>query len=292
MRVYDDFSMFCSNLRMTNETIKKIRNRYSQITKRINNDYRNINSANSYSRYVGSYGRGTEIWTSDIDIIVILPYETYVRFNNYKGNGQSALLQEVKQSLQKTYSNSHSKSDGQVIGINFNDNISFEIVPVFLNKNGSYTYPDTHNDGTWKVTDPKPEISTINNFNKITNGNLKRLCRMTRAWKSHCNVPMNGILIDTLAYDFMKNWKYKKESYLYYDFMSRDFFNYLSNISPSQRYSFAPGSTKKVYIDDLFQAKARKAFNHAKNAIEYANNNKFYSSNQKWREIYGTKFPI
>lgn len=48
-----------------------------------------------------------------------LPYSTYEKFNAYKSNGQSALLQEVKGVLQKTYSTSYVKGDGQVIGINF-----------------------------------------------------------------------------------------------------------------------------------------------------------------------------
>ena len=44
------------------------------------------------SLYVGSYWRGTEIFTSDIDMIIRLPYKTYPKFNSYSGNDQSALL--------------------------------------------------------------------------------------------------------------------------------------------------------------------------------------------------------
>lgn len=101
MSVGDWFDVFCSNLRMDEEVILKIRNRYHQIVKRINIDYRNSTSETSYGLYVGSYGRGTEIWTSDIDMIVQLPYSTYKKFDNYTSNGQSALLQEVKTTLQK-----------------------------------------------------------------------------------------------------------------------------------------------------------------------------------------------
>ena len=176
---------------MSTDTVSRIQTRYHQITKRINLDYWNSSSETAHSLYVGSYGRGTEIWTSDIDIIVQLPYETYVKFNNYSQNGQSALLQEVKGVLQKTYSTSHIKGDGQVIGINFSDGINFEIVPAFLNKDGSYTYPDTNNGGSWKTTDPKKEIDAMNTRNNNTNKNLKRLCRMASAWKEKCPVPMS-----------------------------------------------------------------------------------------------------
>ncbi|AIY06644.1 hypothetical protein Plano_2679 [Planococcus sp. PAMC 21323] len=158
MSVSDYFSTFCSNLRMSSDNVNKIQYRYKQITKRINTAYRGSTSETANSFYVGSYGRGTKIWTSDIDVMVQLPYQTYKKFNDYTGNGQSALLQEVKNELEKTYSTSHLNGDGQVIAINFSDGISFEIVPAFINDGGSYTYPDTNNGGSWKSTDPKKKL--------------------------------------------------------------------------------------------------------------------------------------
>lgn len=291
MSVSEDFSVFNANLRMSDETVTTIKRRYHQITKRINQDYWNSDSETEHGLYVGSYGRGTEIWTSDIDMIVRLPYPTYEKFNNYSGNGQSALLQEVKYVLQKTYRTSHLKGDGQVIGIDFTDGISFEIVPAFINKNGSYTYPDTNNGGDWKITDPKKEIYAMNTENKESNKNLKRLCRMTRAWKQNCNVPMSGILIDTLAYKFMTNWQYKDKSFLYYDYMSRDFFEYLMNLDVNQDYWLAPGSMRRVMKNGNFQSKAATAYQDAKLAIQYESQKKLSSARKKWRDIYGSKFP-
>lgn len=291
MSVSDDFSKFCENLKMGTDTISNIQYRYHQITKRINLDYWNSTSDTSHSLYVGSYGRDTEIWTSDIDIIVQLPYATYEKFNNYSGNGQSALLQEVKGILQKTYSTSHIKGDGQVIGINFTDGINFEMVPAFINVDGSYTYPDSNNGGSWKITDPKKEIEAINTRNNGTNKNLKRLCKMARAWKANCNVPMSGILIDTLAYQFIIDWEYKDKSFLYYDFMSRDFFKFLKNIDEKQYYWLAPGSHRHVWKNGDFQSKAKTAYDNAVDAITFESTGQIDSSKKKWREIYGTKFP-
>jgi len=292
MSVSDYFSTFCSNLRMSDDTVSKIQRRYKQITKRINLDYREITSETSYSLYVGSYGRGTEIWTSDIDMIVQLPYDTYKKYDNYTSNGQSALLQDVKTALQNTYRTSHLKGDGQIIGINFDDGINFEIVPAFINKDKrSYTYPDTHNGGTWKVTDPRAEINAMNTRNNETNKNLKRLCRMARAWKGKNNVPMSGILIDTLAFKFINDWEHKDKSYTYYDWMSRDFFEYLKNLDKEKLYWLAPGSNRYVWKDGNFQTKASAAYSLSLEAIEKEFNGHSYSSKQKWREIYGTKFP-
>ena len=47
-----------------------------------------------------------------------------------------------------------------------------------------------------------------------------------RAWKSEWGVPIGGLLlIDTLAYQFIDGLGITKtESFVYYDFMNRDFF--------------------------------------------------------------------
>jgi predicted nucleotidyltransferase len=291
MSVGDYFSTFCTNLRMSSDTVSTIQRRYQQITKRINIDYWNSTSETSNSLFVGSYGRGTEIWTSDIDMIVRLPFATYEKFNGYSSNGQSALLQEVKNVIQETYSTSHIKGDGQVIGINFTDGIDFEIVPAFINEDKSYTYPDSNGGGSWKTSDPRREIAAMNSRDVETNKNLKRMCRMTRAWKHKSNVPMSGILIDTLAYKFIENWQYKDKSYIYYDFMSRDFFKYLSEIDREKTFWHAPGSSRYVWKDGNFQNKAKEAYDKSLIAITFESENRNLSAKQKWREIYGTKFP-
>ena len=291
MSVSNWFETFNSNLRMSSATVKTIQSRYKQITKRINIDYYGTTSETSNSIYVGSYGRGTEIFISDIDIIVRLPSSTYSKFNGYTSNGQSALLQEVRDVIKKTYSTTHLGGDGQVVVLKFTDDIRYEILPAFINKDGSsYTYPDTNDGGSWKTTNPKAEIDKINRTNNEWNKNLKRLCRMGRAWKKKCSVPISGLLIDTLAYNFMENWGNKDKSYLYYDFMSRDFFEYLKNQNTEKKYWLAPGSNQRVYRTGKFEYKAKQCYNISLEAIEKEKDYP-YTAKLKWREVYGTKFP-
>lgn len=180
----------------------------------------------------------------------------------------------------------------QVVKLNFTDGICFEILPAFINKDDrSFTYPDTNNGGRWRVTDPRSEIAQINESNGHWNKNLKRLCRMARAWKDKWDVPMGGLLIDTLAYNFLKQCEYRDKSFIYYDWMSRDFFHYLKNQNPEQSYWLAPGSNQYVYRKGLFEYKALRCYNIACEAIDYESSGMPYAANQKWREIYGTKFP-
>lgn len=90
------FNQFCGSLRFSDNDLSTIQYRYHSITKRINLDYWGSSSDTANSLYVGSFGRDTEIFTSDIDMLIRLPYETYKKFDSYSLNGQSALLQEVK----------------------------------------------------------------------------------------------------------------------------------------------------------------------------------------------------
>jgi hypothetical protein len=278
-------------LAIPTEKRSSIGTRYKNITKRLNQDFRDSTSDSSNSLYVGSYGRGTAIdGFSDLDMLFILPYEIYQQYNAYSGNGQSALLQAVRNSMQKTYSSSSIGADGQVVIVSFTDGITFEVVPSFVNKDDSYTYADSNDGGSWKVTNPKPEISTIAAGDNNTNGNLKRLCKMARAWKSKWSVPMGGLLIDTFAYRFLDSWEHKKDSYIYYDWMSRDFFKFLMNEDDSKSYWYAIGSNQLIYRRGSFSYKAKQCYNLTLEAIEKEKDYP-YSAKTKWRDIYGPKFP-
>ena len=292
MGIADWFSDFCATIQVKDGGT--ISTRYKNITKRLNTDFWNTTSDTSHSLYVGSYGRNTATQGfSDVDMIFQLPYSEYEKFNNYSSNGQSALLQAVKLSIEKTYSTTSIRADGQVIIVPFNDGISFEVVPAFTNKDDSFTYPCANNGGSWKVTNPKPEIQAIRDRNIICNGNLVSLCRMMRAWKQKWEVPIGGLLIDTLAYQFIENWQYRDKSYLYYDYMCRDFFKWMSEQDENQDYWKAPGSGQYVYGKGLFQYKAKRCYNISLEAIahETATPKQEWSAKQKWRDIFGTDFP-
>lgn len=292
MSISEKFSAFCSALRMSDTVVWNVSSRAKQITKRINSDFRDLNSDIKYSLYVGSYGRGTAIHVSDIDMLIELPYWIYQKYDSYSNNGQSSLLQVVRDSIKKTYSTTYIRGDGQVVKLNFSDGICYEIVPCFINQDGeSFTYPDTNGGGSWKVTKPRAEIKEINSANAQWNKNLKRLCRMARAWKDLWDVPIGGLLIDTLAYNFLKQWGYRDKSFLYYDWMARDFFAYLGNQNPSKSYWLAPGSNQYVWRKGSFEYKAIQCYNISLEAINYENRNMIYSANQQWRKIYGNKFP-
>jgi len=286
MEVSPTFKSFLSNLSIPNK--EKISHRYKKITKTLNQEYWNDDSDEKHSLMIGSYGRKTAIKdVSDLDMAFIIPYEVYKQYDGYEGNGQSALLQDVKSRIKKTYSDTDVKGDGQVVVIKFADYV-IEVLPVFENKDNSFTHPDSNDGGRWRVTRPREEVSAIDSRNKRTNGNLKKLAKMVRAWKNKVGAPLGGLLIDTLCYNFFDSSNYDNTSYSKYDAMSRDFFDYLRSLDKDQKFWRAPGSNQPVYKAGDFIPKAKKAYNNCLAAIDVQSNN---SANKKWKKVYGKYFP-
>src|SRR5690606_15139946 len=137
---------------------------------------------------------------SDLDMVYIMPSSKWSVYN-VKG-GQSKLLQDTKNAVSSTYSASDIKVDRCVVTVNFSDS-HIDIQPVFEIEDQDYKYPDTYNDGSWKVTKPRKEMSAMTESEQDKNKNLRRLCKMARAWKNKNGVCMGGLLIDTLAYNFL-----------------------------------------------------------------------------------------
>lgn len=293
MGLVDWFASFCATIQVQDGGT--ISARYRAITKRLNTDFWSTTSDTSHSLYVGSYGRNTAIQGfSDLDMVFELPSALYQRYDAHSGNGQSALLQAVRSSMQKTYSTSDVGADGQVVEVGFTDGITFQVVPVFANNAGSYTFPDANDGGKWRTTNPRSEIQAMRDRNSECNGNLALLCRMMRAWKGTWGVPIGGLLVDTLAYQFIATWAHRDKSYFYYDLMCRDFFEYLAGQDKTQDFWRAPGSGQWVYAGkDQFQYKAKRCWNIAREAIDHdsATPTREWSAKQKWREIFGTTFP-
>lgn len=291
MSVSTNFKEFCDKLKISTDKRSTISTRYNSICKRLNKDFWSMDTTHG-GRYVGSYGRHTaNNWVSDIDMIFEMPTHLKSTYDNYQGNGQSAFLQSVKDSISNTYWNTNLKGDGQIVQVKFSDDMIIEVLPAFKNDDGTFTFADTNSGGSWRTTDPIPEINAINSGDTLTNNNLKRLCKMARAWKNYCNVPIKGLLIDTLAYRFLTNWSSKDKSYLYYDWMSRDFLEYLRDQTKDQTTWYAVGSGRAIYNFSDFRYKAKVAYNKSVEAIKLESDNLSWSAKQKWREIYGTRYP-
>lgn len=201
---------------ISGDTRSIISTRYRTVTRAINQEFWNSKSETQNSLYVGSYGRGTAINTSDLDILVELPVSEYNRYDISRGNGQSRLLQAVRSAILITYSRSDIRADGQVVKISFWDGMRFEILPAFRNFdflgrwNGTYVYPDSNMGGNWRSTNPKAEQEAMKQKNNSSNGLLYDTCKHLRSVRDNyfSSYKLSGIVIDSFVYEAIGNWRW------------------------------------------------------------------------------------
>ncbi|MBB5854033.1 nucleotidyltransferase [Amycolatopsis umgeniensis] len=287
MKVDEIFDALLENLKV-GDASTTVAARRDEITKALNKDFRSVEGSTANRLMVGSYGRHTAIrGISDLDMIYILP--TSLRSSYSSETGPRRMLNRVRDDLTARYPNTNIRVDQCVVRAQFTSNkFKFEVQPAFENSDGSFDYPDTKAEG-WKVTKPRKEIAATKDCNDRTSTNMRHLARMARAWKNANGVAMGGLLIDTLVYRFFSaTSEYNDKGSLWFDFMARDFFEFLMN-EPDQDYYLALGSNQRVRVKKRFQPKAKKAYNRCLDAI--ANTGKA-SANKKWREVFGSAVPL
>jgi hypothetical protein len=284
MTTTEMFTDFLTNIAIDNSP--SITSKYEEITSVLNKKFRDSESKTANRLQVGSYGRWTGIkGISDLDMLYIMPN---YKWNDYKNGRQSKLLDDTKDAIQARYPRTTVKKDRLVVQVIYNG-FMVEVQPVFEQDDGSFKYPDTYNGGCWKITKPREEIKAMKEFVDQKNKNLRKLCKMTRAWKNKCGVGIGGLLVDTLAYNFLKsNSDYDNRSTAYYDWLCRDFFKYLSE-EPNKDYYLALGSNQRVNVKSKFLRKAKEAYENSLKAIAAGETS---SANKKWKKIFGRPFPV
>ena len=238
---------------------------------------------------VGSWGKKTRVRPPrDIDLIFVLPVEIYHKYQGYIGNRQSALLQEVKGVLEGAYPSTSMSGDGQVVQVRFNS-INVEVVPAFLLTNGQYWICDTHNGGKYKEIDPKAELERVDSVNNYSNKNLRPLVKMIKTWQSFCNVPIKSFWIEMVMCEYLMVNQWSRNSYFYYDWLVRDFFEYL--VRRSKGVILVPGTLEAISLGDAWETKAMTALSRSIKACEHEYNDEFSSAGEEWQKIFGYLIP-
>lgn len=288
MSLEKDFETFCNNILLDNRN--DMETSAGEIAKKLNSHYYNLDKdTSSYLYIVGSVGRNTAIKdSSDLDIIFDLPNSVYKRFNEYETNGQSALLQEVKAVLQERYPKTKIRGDGQVVVIEFTK-YTVELVPAFLQSDNRFKYPDTHDGGSWKFTNPIDEQDECANCNELSKGNYYNFCHIMRSWKNTIGFEFGGLLIDTLVYNhFSDKINYSDKGYADYLTILQNLFDYLKGLDKDQSYWLAVGSNQHVNNsgNGAFVNKAKKAAKKISDAISNESD-----INTVLIELLGSAFP-
>lgn len=242
-------------LEMSEDEVSEWQKKIERIDKKLTEKY--YDDSSRHTKIVGSVGRGTAIaGNSDYDVLYELPHDVFKRISNHQGNGQSDLLQEIRDQILETYSTTSVSGDGQVVVIEFSDGSKMEILPAFEQSDGSFKHPDSNDGGSWKTTNPQPEIDSATKANSESGGIYSDLCRMLRKWKNRQGFAFKGLLIDTLVYKFLETQD-DNDVQLTWSLVE-ELLNFLSQENPKQSYWCAMGSGQYIYDDGRFVTHAKK----------------------------------
>lgn len=283
------FQEFNQNLQPTRIQFNDAATKYNNVCKCLNQHYYGINSATDNSILIGSWGKGTEVRPPrDIDLYFVLPVAVYNRFNAYTGNKQSALLQEVKTVLQKTFSTTSMRGDGQVVLVGFST-FDVEVVPAILLTDGRYWICDTHDGGSYTVSNPSAELAYITTENVNHNSNLIPLIKMLKAWQSHCSVPIKSFQLELIAAEFLKQSPWSMKGALYYDWLLRDFFAYLYGKANTTIY--VPSTYEPIFLGNAWLSRIETAYRRANKACNYEYFDLVEEAGNEWQKIFGVQIP-
>lgn len=162
------------------------------------------------------------------------------------------------------------------------------ILPVLKSSGGRYRFGGSAPGGCPAVIHPQAEIAAIDRLDRATAGKARDLLRLLKAWKRLRNVPINTIALERLAGVFLAVWLYRRRSLLFYDWMIRDFFFWMT--AQAGQSLAVPGTGDFVAIGEAWLAEAWDAHAAASRAADRERDNDRGGALADWQSIFGRGF--
>ncbi len=276
-----EFSKFINEITLTSTQREDAQTKYTGVCKKLYSNYYEGEYDDGKKYLVGSYKTKTNVRPltedQDVDVIFKIPQSTFDKYDQYESNGQSALLQEIRNILKEKYTTTDTiKAWGKVVLVQFQYNHhNVELLPALEQEDGTFLIPNSENGGSWETFDPRAEVERFKTSNDNTDGLTRELAKMLKAW-AHNTTSMSYKSCMRLddAITFLDEFYPKGKGTTSYAKIVFDFFDYMSS-----------------RCDDDIKSYINTALSHARKAIEYDNNEKPMEASEQWRSIFGDKFP-
>lgn len=146
--------------------------------------------------------------------------------------------------------------------------------------------PSTRRQGpVWMHLDPAAEAAHLNLIDRLADGKARHLIRIVKAWRRAMAVPLSGFAIELLVAEFLSLWLYRRRSLLFYDWMVRDFFFWLT--LQAGHGVTAPGTGEPLPLQDAWREAAASAHAAAARAADLERDNQSRAALAHWRRIFG-----
>ncbi len=278
----EQFEKFNKDIRLTSNQKEDAKTKHTNVCKILHKKYYDTEYNGKTKFLFGSHKTKTNTRPlsemQDVDVLFKITQETFDKFDDYESNGQSALLQEIKDVLNETYSTTDEiKAWGKIVLVKMSDNAhNVEVLPALENEDGTFTIPNSENGGSWENFDPRKQIDEFQTSNSNTDGLTARLGRMMKSWKknttsmTYSSHELLGSVMDFLETEFTGSAEYYD-----YNEVVKNFLDYI----------------KSRCTDDDRKSHITTAYNRVIKAIEFMDDNKPKEASEEWRKIFGDKFP-
>lgn len=270
----EHFTVLLSRLKLTSKQTEDAKTKYRRVAKSLHNAYYSNEYDGSTKLLIGSYGKRTNIRPpADIDLLFKIPAETYDRYSNYEGNGQAALLQDIRQKLSESYTTTEKISAwGKVVLVKFSEGShDVELLPAF-EVGGVFMIPNSENGGSWESFDARADMKAIGDSDAVSGGVARPLIKMIKRWRNHTpSMNLKSYEIEMLVVEFLETNSVAGDSW---SEIVSSFFGWLNNKSTS------------------FSSYVSSANSRAIKARECELNGKLKESCDEWRKIFGNRFPV
>lgn len=241
----------------------------------------------------GSYMRNTMISPlaeADVDIFVVLDASYYYQYNGRNG-GPAGLLNLVKNTLRRTYTNTPDISrNGQAVTIRFNDFL-VDVVPAFYNTKGGYIIANSALN-SWLTTDPKKHVEIFSASNKAHGDMLVPLLKMIKAWNKsngsfftsfHLEVMARHVLMNVTITDFPSGVRF---------FFDKARAAVALPIPDPAGYDYSVGRyLSSQFVIDGARSRLTTAYELAIRAEQWASGLYVRTAVDEWRRLFPNHFP-
>lgn len=137
----------------------------------------------------------------------------------------------------------------------------------------------------WMALAPAAEVAELDRVDNLAEGKARHLIRLAKAWQRALGVPLSGFALELLCCEFLTVWLYRRRSYLFYDWMVRDFFFWLT--AQADRVMPVPGDGDPIQLGSAWQREAEAAYAAAAAAADLERENATVAALGHWRRIFG-----
>lgn len=236
----------------------------------------------------GGHGKGTAVRpTRTVDMLYILPDALRPPVN-----GPNRLIPsmagEVSAALAPAFATREQPGENWLAVRSFAD-IEVRLVPCFRAGGNTLIVADASRGGGWMATNPAAEKSRLQAADMASCGKATHLIMMLKAWRSSHEIAITSLALELLVAEFVLAWIYPHRSFLFYDWMVRDFFFWL--VHQAQRELLTPGALENLCLGDAWIGAAAHAYGQARRACDRERDNREAEAALDWRQIFGPDFP-